>query len=48
MKTIKKDLTVIGAGLAGMCVAITAARKGISVALLNDRSVLGGNASSER
>ena len=47
MKTIKKDLTVIGAGIAGMCAAITAARKGITVALLNDRSVLGGNASSE-
>ena len=44
---VQTDLTVIGAGLAGMCCAVAAARRGRSVALINDRSVLGGNASSE-
>ncbi|MEZ4612853.1 MAG: FAD-dependent oxidoreductase [Caldilineaceae bacterium] len=41
------DLTVIGGGLAGVCCAVTAARAGISVTLIQDRPVLGGNASSE-
>lgn len=41
------DLVVVGGGLAGVCCAITAARAGISVVLIQDRPVLGGNASSE-
>lgn len=41
------DLVVVGGGMAGICCAITAAREGISVVLVQDRSVLGGNASSE-
>lgn len=41
------DLCVVGGGLAGMCAAIAAARSGIKVALMHDRPVLGGNASSE-
>lgn len=41
------DLAVIGGGLAGVCAAITAARAGIRVVLVQDRPVLGGNASSE-
>ncbi|AWI09394.1 FAD-dependent oxidoreductase [Ereboglobus luteus] len=41
------DLCVVGAGLAGMCAAIAAARRGAKVALMHDRPVLGGNASSE-
>ncbi len=41
------DLCVIGGGMAGMLAAIAAARHGIKVALMNDRPVLGGNASSE-
>jgi len=41
------DLVVAGGGLAGTCCAITAARAGIRVALIQDRPVLGGNASSE-
>lgn len=41
------DLVVIGAGLAGICAALSAARNGLKVALLQDRPVLGGNASSE-
>jgi hypothetical protein len=41
------DLAIIGGGLAGVCAAITAARAGIKVILVQDRPVLGGNASSE-
>lgn len=41
------DLIVIGGGLSGICCAIAAARKCIRVALIQDRPVLGGNASSE-
>lgn len=41
------DLVVAGAGVAGMCAAISAARKGLRVALIQDRKVLGGNNSSE-
>lgn len=44
---LNADLAVIGGGMAGVCCAITAARQGISVALIQDRPVLGGNASSE-
>lgn len=41
------DLVVVGGGLAGTSAAITAARLGLSVALIQDRPVLGGNGSSE-
>src|SRR5882757_6483309 len=41
------DLAIIGGGLAGVCAAITAARMGVSVVLVQDRPVLGGNSSSE-
>ncbi|MBN1878140.1 MAG: FAD-dependent oxidoreductase [Anaerolineae bacterium] len=41
------DFCVVGGGLSGMCAAIAAARHGIKVALMQDRPVLGGNASSE-
>lgn len=41
------DLVVSGGGMAGTCAAITAARAGIKVILVQDRPVLGGNASSE-
>lgn len=41
------DLVVVGGGLAGVCAALAAARNGRRVVLLQDRSVLGGNASSE-
>ena len=43
----KTDLCVVGGGLAGMRVAISAARRGTKVILMQDRPVLGGNASSE-
>jgi hypothetical protein len=41
------DLVVVGGGLAGTCAALSAARNGLSVALVQDRPVLGGNGSSE-
>jgi hypothetical protein len=41
------DLVVIGGGMAGTCAAISAARLGLKVALVQDRPVLGGNNSSE-
>ncbi len=41
------DLVVIGGGYAGMASALSAARLGCRVALLQDRPVLGGNGSSE-
>ncbi len=41
------DFCVVGGGLAGMFAAISAARHGATVALMHDRPVLGGNASSE-
>ena len=43
----KVDLCVVGGGLAGMCAAVAAARHGIKVALMHDRPVYGGNASTE-
>lgn len=51
-RTLKKevitaDLVVVGGGMSGVCAAITAARQGLKVLLVQDRSVLGGNASSE-
>ena len=46
-KIYHADFCVVGAGLAGMCAAIAAARGGSKVVLIGDRPVLGGNASSE-
>jgi hypothetical protein len=44
---LQADLVVVGGGMAGTCAAITAARNGIKVVLVQDRPVLGGNGSSE-
>ena len=41
------DLVIVGGGMAGTCCAITAARAGLTVTLVHDRPVLGGNGSSE-
>jgi hypothetical protein len=41
------DLVVVGGGMAGCCTAVSAARFGCKVALLQNRPVLGGNNSSE-
>ncbi len=41
------DVLVIGGGVAGVCAAVAAARRGCTVGLVHDRPVLGGNSSSE-
>ena len=41
------DFVGVGGGLAGCCAAVSAARAGIRVALVQDRPVPGGNASGE-
>jgi len=46
-KKMHVDLVIVGGGLSGVCGAITAARQGLKVVLVQDRSVLGGNSSSE-
>ena len=43
----KFDFVVVGGGVAGMCAAISAARLGSRVAVVQDRKVFGGNNSSE-
>ena len=44
---LEMDFVVVGGGLTGVCAALAAARHGMRVALCHDRSVLGGNSSSE-
>lgn len=41
------DFCVVGGGMAGLCAAVAAARHGIRVAIMQERPVFGGNASSE-
>lgn len=44
---INTDIVVAGGGMAGICAALSAARNGAKVVLLQDRSILGGNASND-
>jgi len=44
---LETDVLVAGGGLAGVCAALAAARNGARVVLVQDRSRLGGNSSSE-
>ena len=46
-EALRYDLVVVGGGVAGISAAVSAARLGCRVALVNDRPVLGGNNSSE-
>ncbi|MCA9438904.1 MAG: FAD-dependent oxidoreductase, partial [Candidatus Omnitrophica bacterium] len=41
------DIVVVGGGIAGFSAAVSAARNGAKVALVHERSMLGGNSSSE-
>ena len=41
------DLVVVGAGLAGLTTALSAARLGVKTALVHNRPIVGGNNSSE-
>ena len=43
----KFEFVVVGGGVAGMCAAVVAARRGVKVALIQDRPMVGGNNSSE-
>jgi hypothetical protein len=49
LRTIRldADVVIVGGGIAGVCASIAAAREGLQVVLVQDRPVLGGNASSE-
>lgn len=47
MKTYHYDFVIVGGGMSGVCAAIAAARRGVKTALIHNRPVLGGNASSE-
>ncbi|CAF3570240.1 unnamed protein product [Fusarium graminearum] len=47
VRNLDADLCVCGGGFAGTIAAIAAARNGVKVILIQDRPVLGGNASSE-
>ncbi len=46
-QVLHSEILVAGGGMAGCCAALAAARAGAQVILCQDRSVLGGNASSE-
>lgn len=41
------DVCVVGGGMAGLCAALAAARRGARTVILQDRPMFGGNASSE-
>lgn len=49
MRNISKnyEVIVVGGGISGICSAISSARHGAKTALIQNRPVLGGNASSE-
>lgn len=46
-REVQGDFVVVGGGLSGVCAAISAARHGTKTVLVQDRPMLGGNASSE-
>ncbi|PRD45506.1 FAD-dependent oxidoreductase [Sphingobacterium haloxyli] len=46
-RKLETDILIAGGGMSGVCAALAAARNGAKVILIQDRSRLGGNASSE-
>ena len=47
VRNLETDYLIAGGGMAGFCNALAAARNGLKVVLIQNRSRLGGNASSE-
>lgn len=47
LKHVEAELVVVGAGAAGICCALQAARMGVDTVLINDRGCVGGNNSTE-
>lgn len=47
IEEVKADLVIVGGGIPGTSAAVAAARRGLKVAIVQDRPVLGGNGSSE-
>ncbi|TDQ78299.1 FAD-dependent oxidoreductase [Sphingobacterium yanglingense] len=47
IREMETDYVVVGGGMAGYCNALAAARNGLKVVFIQNRSRLGGNASSE-
>ena len=46
-ETVSADLVVVGGGVPGAAAAVAAARRGLDTVLVQDRPVVGGNASAE-
>ena len=46
-KNASFDIVVVGGGLSGICAAVASARMGVKTAIIQNRSMFGGNASSE-
>ncbi len=46
-EAVNFDFVVVSGGMAGICASVTAARKGLKVAIIQDRPLVGGNNSSE-
>ncbi|MBK7710388.1 MAG: FAD-dependent oxidoreductase [Bacteroidales bacterium] len=46
-RQIETEILIAGGGMSGVCAALAAARNGNKVVLIQNRSRLGGNASSE-